>query len=52
MEDENEVDTTATKWTEEDSEDEDPEADLIEALRSAFFRLSARRDELACRHQM
>ena len=49
MEDEEKENVVAREQSEEDLEDEDPEADLPDALRSSFARLSARQDELAHR---
>ena len=50
MEDKDEED--AVVQSKEDSKDEDSEADLPDALRSAFSRLSACQDELARRQQL
>ena len=47
MEDEEEENTA--KNSDEDSEDGDFQADLLDALRSAFSRLSAYQDEMAYR---
>ena len=49
MDEEEEYVTIIGQQSEEDLEDEDLEADLPDALRSAFARLSTPQDELAYR---
>ena len=41
MEDEDDEDAAAVEQSKEDFEDKDPEANLLDQLRSAFSRLSA-----------
>ena len=44
LENEDEEGVAIEQKSEEDSEDEDPKTDLLDALRSVFSRLSARQD--------